>query len=322
RLIAYYKPIYVKIYLFSWLLTMNQDKYWEIIETARRDARETAEIPNLIKDQLLKMTQEERDEFEDCYFNLSGKLDNDIICYIVREITGGLGNDGFMDFCGWLASLNRSIFDRVLADPNYLYQLREIILKDSGDMERLAAYSAIHQANREIEPKDVKIYEVGDLLTFQFSDGKFYGAIVADITTYKGEWQYAFCMLDYSDIEKPTEKDLRENDCRGNFTIHVLTREICDYNMSFDYMFHSYLTSIKDRIEKLGNFSLRENINTASVGTMENLEKLEECFHFYKDSFRWLPLTLFSQLLPLSLALKMAEELGFPPSQKGVIYQF
>ncbi len=275
---------------------MNEDKYWEIIETARRDAHEAVEIRNLIKDQLLKMNQDEIDEFESCYFNLSSKLDNDIICYIVREITGGLGNDGFMDFCGWLASLNKTIFYQILNNPNYLYDLREIIFKDLGNMERLKAFSAIHQANKEIEPKEMNIYEAGDLLTFKFSDGKFYGAIVADLTTYKGEWKYAFCMLNYSNIKKPNEEDLRTNSCLGNVIRHALSGQVCDYGMCFFYLCHSYLIAINNLIDRLGNVPLIENIHVSLLGQTKNLEDLERNFYFYKNQFRWLTLDLFSKI--------------------------
>jgi len=106
---------------------MNEQQFWQLIEASRKetdvdacgDFNQTQQL-NYLENALRRLGNDELIGWEKVFhhlMNLSYRWD---LMRIAELIEGGCGDDGFMDFRGWLISQGKAVFDRTLRDPDSL----------------------------------------------------------------------------------------------------------------------------------------------------------------------------------------------------------
>jgi len=111
---------------------MNEDQFWDIIDTSRRQACKVKRQPTddfidahekTLADELRKLPPEQIAAFDyrfGDYERLAYRWDLWAAAYWLH---GGCSDDGFMDFRACLISLGKEWFFRVLDDPDFLADL-------------------------------------------------------------------------------------------------------------------------------------------------------------------------------------------------------
>ena len=100
---------------------MDNDQFWQIIETAKRKHPEDGELRvEAIRDHLSRLAPHEIIAFDsilDEYLDRAYSWDLWGAIYLMN---GGCSDDGFTDFRGWLISRGREVYERAMADPDSL----------------------------------------------------------------------------------------------------------------------------------------------------------------------------------------------------------
>lgn len=103
---------------------MQQQAFWSIVDTARRNAGPDTEARvGALEQQLSRLGLSEIQEFQNRYDETIHKANRWDLWGAAYLMNGGCSDDGFRYFCHWLISEGREAFERALADPESLAEL-------------------------------------------------------------------------------------------------------------------------------------------------------------------------------------------------------
>ncbi len=104
--------------------SMSLDRFWEIIETARRGpdlaVRDVDEHYQVLADLLSELPPEEIVCFRDLFNDRKIAAYDWDLWAAIYFMDDGCSDDGFADFCDWLISMGRRVYEDALADPDSL----------------------------------------------------------------------------------------------------------------------------------------------------------------------------------------------------------
>lgn len=129
---------------------MDTQQFWELIEDARRQvpdptdgeavaAQAAAVLAGYPREEIVAAGQALRQLMADSY--------QSPLWAAAYLINGGCSDDGFDDFRGWLIVQGREVFERIVADPDALADLRVIRAQEPGDA-RLECEDTLYIASR------------------------------------------------------------------------------------------------------------------------------------------------------------------------------
>ncbi len=105
---------------------MDIPQFWQLIEKSRvasgGDCKRQAEI---LIEELLRLPVEEIIDYE----HIFDKLDNRADRHDLRDIAGiiyGVGDSGWKDFRGWLIGQGQQVYEKVIANPEFLGDIAEV----------------------------------------------------------------------------------------------------------------------------------------------------------------------------------------------------
>jgi len=128
---------------------MSEDAFWELIERAKSEAPSPGERSAVLQDLLGGYSEAENEEFRKIFgakFALAYRWDVWGVAYIAR---GGCGDDEFEYVRAWLISEGKSVYDRVLDDPESLAEF----IGDDADAQAEEFVGFADQSQRPSEPK-------------------------------------------------------------------------------------------------------------------------------------------------------------------------
>jgi hypothetical protein len=115
---------------------MEEDKFWEIIETTKsKSLGDYEKQQSELEKELLKLTAKEVLEFDNKFRTLRGEIYNWDFWAAAYIINGGCSDDCFSDFRGWLIGQGKSIFNNAIKNIETLSELKET---NDGDWESLS----------------------------------------------------------------------------------------------------------------------------------------------------------------------------------------
>ncbi len=106
---------------------MDIDTFWELIERTRGgNNSDFQKQTELIKTELLQLSEQELIECEDIFDNLMREAYLPDLWEVAYIINCGCSDDGFMDFRDWLICQGKNIYQKALLDPESLTDTIEI----------------------------------------------------------------------------------------------------------------------------------------------------------------------------------------------------
>lgn len=120
---------------------MNENKCWELIETARQSACTVSEVPARLILELTEMQSSEIIGFGRILRDLLRKAYDLRLWAAATAICNYCSDDIFSDFCGWLIAQGKAVYYKALVDPDFLADIEDFD-GDSG-LARLAGLSSV-----------------------------------------------------------------------------------------------------------------------------------------------------------------------------------
>ena len=113
---------------------MNKEKFWEIVELAKKESEGNQEkYIEIIELELNKLTPKEIINFDEILDELRAEAYNRELWGAAYVINGGCSEDGFEYFRGWLIAQGQLVYENALKDPKTLES--SIIMDSSWDAE-------------------------------------------------------------------------------------------------------------------------------------------------------------------------------------------
>lgn len=137
---------------------MDDDAFWTLVARTRAAAEAggpedvVARHVQTLAAALADLPDREVEEFERLRLRTVARADDRQLRAAASLALGGLGDDGFLDFRGWLVGHGRETFERVLADPDNLVELSWD--EDENDFGDAEAWS--HVATEELEERGLE----------------------------------------------------------------------------------------------------------------------------------------------------------------------
>lgn len=133
---------------------MDISQFWKLIEASKRKARGDVDAQlDALHAALLKLDPDEIVAFDTIFRKLwldAYRWDVWAAAYIIG---GGCGDDGFMDFRGWLISRGQKTYENALANPD---SLSRVVSEDEGDETQYEGFQyAASKAWEEKTGKDI-----------------------------------------------------------------------------------------------------------------------------------------------------------------------
>jgi Protein of unknown function (DUF4240) len=101
--------------------SMNQDIFWQIIETAcRSDPHSVEEWNQRLVDELTKLLAAEIIEWNHIFDRMVAAAYTSDLIGVCVEINGGAGDDGFYYFRCWLVGMGKKIYSLAIVSPDSL----------------------------------------------------------------------------------------------------------------------------------------------------------------------------------------------------------
>lgn len=109
---------------------MDRDRFWEIIECARKGNDDLSEREEALRNTLSELSPEQLESFSSHFTAVLNEAYTWKLWGAVYLILGGMSDDGFWDFRSSLISLGRDCFYRILEQPDEIAALPS---KEKGD---------------------------------------------------------------------------------------------------------------------------------------------------------------------------------------------
>ena len=104
---------------------MSVDVFWKMIGDAREKyGDDTEEMENHLTRELSHMSPHDIRLYKDINDEYILHADTGEIYKAGSELNGGLSDDGFIDFRGWLISQGKDVYTNTLNDPNFLAKMK------------------------------------------------------------------------------------------------------------------------------------------------------------------------------------------------------
>lgn len=114
---------------------MNEDDFWQIIETSLRTAQEQSDDLDggqqdiqyeILKEKLSDLDWQKIIEFENRFLQLFFNAYEEKLWCSAYLMGGGCGNDGFMDFRAWLIAQGKDAYYNAIKNPDSLINLPQV----------------------------------------------------------------------------------------------------------------------------------------------------------------------------------------------------
>lgn len=164
------------------LAAMNKEQFWELIEKARGQVPDTmagSDVAGHASALLARCSGREITAAQQTLWHLMADSYQNPLWAAAYVVNGGCSDDGFDYFRGWLIAQGRTVFERVLADPDTLAGLpgvrtaaAEGIDLDCEDMLNIG-WNAHQRATGQKLPADAVTIRYPDLdpaWNFNFDD--------------------------------------------------------------------------------------------------------------------------------------------------------
>ncbi len=102
---------------------MNEDQFWQIIQTAKRAASDDDQQLELIEAALHELEPDDILEFQRIFDQMHRRSYHADLWGAAHIINGGASDDGFDYFRGWLIAQGREVFSAALEQPDSLEAL-------------------------------------------------------------------------------------------------------------------------------------------------------------------------------------------------------
>lgn len=123
---------------------MSQQEFWELIERSRADNDKDPEAQaGALEELLVGRSSEELQAFDRTYREQLARAYTWDLWGAGYLLEGGMGDDSFDYFRDWLIGRGRSVFERVLADPDELAEVASF----EEEMEAESLRYAVQQAH-------------------------------------------------------------------------------------------------------------------------------------------------------------------------------
>ncbi len=134
---------------------MDITKFWQLIDETRIASNgDVNKQAALLVDKVASLSVEEIIEYERIFDKLERRVRNrHDLSDIADFIGGGLGDDGLLDFAGWLIGQGQVTYDKVLADPEALADIVSV-----EDHDHIVAESLLYAAYYAYEKKTGEEY--------------------------------------------------------------------------------------------------------------------------------------------------------------------
>lgn len=165
---------------------MNADEFWNLIKTARENAKTDNSVLKYLIKKISERSEKEIGEFGSIYDHYVRIAEEAPAALLIYEVSGSrttlisegkgysfLTGESFFYFCFWLVSLGKDVFFSVLENPdilaekvkknqfknheNFLYIASEAYKKKTGSLE---GFENIADAEYSIKYKDKKIKNI------------------------------------------------------------------------------------------------------------------------------------------------------------------
>ena len=163
---------------------MNEDQFWQIIQTAKRAAGDDDEQLELIEAALQPLELEDILEFQRIFDRLHERSYRADLWGAAHIINGGATDDGFDYFRGWLIAQGREVFSAALEQPDSLDALfkgdtEADFLGELEGMLTVAEQLWLERTGLDEEDMDeavgksvIKLLELGDFSAWTGEDGQ------------------------------------------------------------------------------------------------------------------------------------------------------
>ncbi|MFE3493421.1 DUF4240 domain-containing protein [Streptomyces sp. NPDC059175] len=109
---------------------MNKEQFWKLIEKAREhvpDTRDGSDIACRASALLARRSAQEITTAQQTLWDLMADSYQNPLWAAAYVVNGGCSDDGFDYFRGWLIAQGRTIYERVVADPDTLAELPGVL---------------------------------------------------------------------------------------------------------------------------------------------------------------------------------------------------
>jgi Protein of unknown function (DUF4240) len=131
---------------------MDENEFWALIDRSRDGSGPQEEA---LEELLTGRAREELEEFDRIYQEKLAQLHSWDVWGAGYVINRGMSDDSFADFCDWLISRGRSVFETAIADPDALADVPDAV---EGAIEaeglRAAVWEAYETTYDEEMPSD------------------------------------------------------------------------------------------------------------------------------------------------------------------------
>ncbi|MFD8597808.1 DUF4240 domain-containing protein [Kitasatospora sp. NPDC059646] len=125
---------------------MDNDEFWQLIDTARAAATPGLPVEQALVDVLAGLPEQEIFRFEDRFVRLHDALYRWDVWAAAYLIGGGCSDDSFMDFRAGVISEGRTWYEKVLAEPDAIAEHPAAAGEDPFDAEGVFFNEAVNYA--------------------------------------------------------------------------------------------------------------------------------------------------------------------------------
>lgn len=137
---------------------MIEREFWAVVEGCRADSGGGfAEQVRLLHERLSALAPEEILSFSGHWYEANEKAFTWPVWDAACLLLGWVGDDSFMDFRGWLISHGRTVFERVVADPDSIADLADdrdnALSEDAEELGPIAGYEVYQEVAGQDPPR-------------------------------------------------------------------------------------------------------------------------------------------------------------------------
>ena len=127
--------------------TMDEDRFWQIIDSAcRSDPRSAEQWDGRLTEALAQLPADEIIEWNHIFDRLAARAYRTDLWAAAYLIHGGASDDGFYYFRCWLIGMGKEVYDAAIKDPDSLADVVTSEWSAQGIDAEAEIYGAAHQA--------------------------------------------------------------------------------------------------------------------------------------------------------------------------------
>jgi hypothetical protein len=127
--------------------TMDEERFWQIIESAcRSDPQSAEEWDSRLTASLAQLTAEEIVEWNHIFDQLAARAYRTDLWAAAYLINGGASDDGFYYFRCWLIGMGKQVYNAAIQDPDSLADVVTSEWPSRGIDAEAEIYAAAHEA--------------------------------------------------------------------------------------------------------------------------------------------------------------------------------